>query len=482
MTAGLARRKGVICVDSPINKPGLFILVALLTGLFGLPAWAQPAAAAGEYEITGLFETSWGQRGTPKCILGKDDVSLGINSELWVQVAVPDSQHPAGNSSAAGTCVEATAKPTPGAAAADSLPAIDAARYALFLNGSEVKDLGIPVYRTYAAGAGHPDRAALVFRLKRTSNNKDLWTDLLGSPTLSPVHIAVGLGVKDENGKVSEQTIKGDPGHASFDMRPISGPWLLFAALVIAGLIWLVFARAGKSTTLRDNLLPQIEPRLQTYSLARCQMAFWFVLTFCSFVFLFVLLWDYNTISSQALQLMGISGATALAAVAVDVAKDSPADAVNRGLQALGLHNYDDVQRLEQEIADRQTALALAQVQLDAALNLSDSVQQPELARLQQDILKQNTEILGRQGILRTYRDKTRPFLTQGWFKDLTTDLNGTAIHRLQVFCWTLVLGVVFIIGVYRDLAMPEFSGTLLALMAVSSAGYVGFKYPEKNN
>jgi hypothetical protein len=44
-------------------------------------------------------------------------------------------------------------------------------------------------------------------------------------------------------------------------------------------------------------------------------------------------------------------------------------------------------------------------------------------------------------------------------------------------------LGVVFIVGVYRDLAMPpDFSGTLLALMGISSAGYVGFKYQEKNN
>jgi hypothetical protein len=35
---------------------------------------------------------------------------------------------------------------------------------------------------------------------------------------------------------------------------------------------------------------------------------------------------------------------------------------------------------------------------------------------------------------------------------------------------------------VYRDLAMsPEFSTTLLALMGISSAGYIGFKLPEKN-
>jgi hypothetical protein len=50
------------------------------------------------------------------------------------------------------------------------------------------------------------------------------------------------------------------------------------------------------------------------------------------------------------------------------------------------------------------------------------------------------------------------------------------------VFCWTLVLGAIYLIGVYRDLAAPAFSSELLTLMGISGAGYVGFKYPEKNN
>jgi hypothetical protein len=63
---------------------------------------------------------------------------------------------------------------------------------------------------------------------------------------------------------------------------------------------------------------------------------------------------------------------------------------------------------------------------------------------------------------------------------DLITDKDGPAVHRLQVVGWTLALGVVFLVGVYRDLSMPEFSPTLLALMAVSGASYVGFKFPEQ--
>jgi hypothetical protein len=44
---------------------------------------------------------------------------------------------------------------------------------------------------------------------------------------------------------------------------------------------------------------------------------------------------------------------------------------------------------------------------------------------------------------------------------------------------WTLVLGVLFIRSVWDRLAMPEFSGTLLALLGLSAGTYIGFKIPE---
>ena len=44
---------------------------------------------------------------------------------------------------------------------------------------------------------------------------------------------------------------------------------------------------------------------------------------------------------------------------------------------------------------------------------------------------------------------------------------------------WTVVLGFVFVTTVYRTLAMPDFSATLLGLMGISSGTYVGFKIPD---
>jgi hypothetical protein len=372
-----------------------------------------------------------------------------------------------------------------GTAAAKPAGALDAAKYALFFNGKEVKGLPDP---TYDSAHG-----SLVFELKRNDKNKDLWTALLGAPSLAnpTVRVTVALGQRPAGANAAPQpTITGTNGSDILNLK-VFGPLRIgIAAVLIVGVIWLVFARARKNTTLRDGFLPQIEPSQQTYSLARFQMAFWFVLIFCSFVFLYIATWDYNSISQQALMLMGISGATALAAAGVDAAKDSPADAANRGLQALGFNSYDDVKRTqEDEIPNRQAELQAKKLYLATlpqppprASSQRLTEQHHEWVTVERRITQLTLEINDRRNRLSTYEARILPFKTQGFFKDVTTDINGTAIHRLQVFCWTLVLGGIFIIGVYRDLAMPEFGGTLLALMGVSSAGYVGFKFPEKNN
>jgi hypothetical protein len=307
----------------------------------------------------------------------------------------------------------------------------------------------------------------------------------LAHPT---VNVTVALGERSSDPKTTVlPTITGTGGSDILPLK-VFGPWrIAIAAAIIIGVVWLVFARGRKNTTLRDGLIPQIQPSQQTYSLGRCQMAFWFVLIFCSFIFLYIATWDYNTISQQALLLMGISGSTALAAVAVDVAKDSPADAVNRALQALGFNSYDDVKRIrEVEIPNRQAqlrSLELAAAQPRPAVPPPAlAAQYPDWATVDRTITQLRIELSDRKNRLDAYEANIVPFKTQGFFKDLTTDVNGAAIHRLQIFCWTLVLGGIFVIGVYRDLAMPEFSGTLLALMGISGAGYVGFKIPEKNN
>jgi hypothetical protein len=403
---------------------------------------------AGSAQILGLVDGPSGP-----FISGKDKTNnniqshVGLNGKLWVVLTQPPSFSPE--------------------------------KYVLFMNGVEVKGLDPALDGTYQDDSGQ-SMPALVFTLQRNKNNDAFWKELMGSIVGMHVPVVISLGEQAGEGKGTRPTIVGSPlTAASFEFEVI-GFWRLVAALVaVIAVISLVWGHARTRTTLRDSYLPQIAPSQQTYSLARWQMAFWFTLIFAAFVCLFVVLWDTNTITSQALMLMGISGTTALAAVEIDSIKDSPADAANRGLQALGLKTYADVRRVQQEIDSRKAELAglPSESPHDGQVKHGKQASPVEQRRRQLQ-----TEIQDRDNILRTYFAKIHPFLTQGWFKDITTDINGTAIHRLQAVCWTLALGAVFVITVYRTLAMPDFNANLLTLMGISSAGYVGFKYPEKNS
>jgi hypothetical protein len=327
---------------------------------------------------------------------------------------------------------------------------LDPTAYVLFLGGRPIAGLDDTIFDSSAH--------ALVFDLRRNDTNSSAWKGLLGSPGRLTVPVTVALGTKEAQGSLVPNII-GDGTTDKFDLA-LAPKWrLLLAGAAITIVATAVWVGARRTTLLKDNLLTQIAPSQQPYSLGRWQMAFWFTLIFASFVMLYGLLLDFHTITTQALWLMGISGATGISAIVVDIMKDTPADAANRGLQALGLQRYADVCQVRQEIADRQRQLK--------GNPAADAVK------------KLGLEIRDRELLLRAYDEAIKPFVSGGWYRDLTTDLNGGALHRLQVFFWTWALGVVFVIGVYTDLAMPQFDTSLLLLMGISSAGYIGFKYPE---
>jgi len=395
-------------------------------------------------QITGLVDDPSAPPINGKDSTNKDIRShIGLNSKLWVLL--------------------------------NRAPPHAASQYVLFLNGTEIKNLDPATDASYPA-AGQPAVYALVFKLKRGKDSTAFWKDLLGSLTDTHVPVTVSLGEQATPGQSAQATIVGaDPSKSAFQFEAFTAWRLTLATAAILLVITLVWGHARTRTTLRDNLLPQLEATRQPYSLGRWQMAFWFTLIFAAFVFLFFMLQDTNTLTAQALSLMGISGLTAAASVAVDVNRNTPADDANRGLQALGIKAYEDVLRIKQEIADRQQELASLATRQNAAPDAARATAEQRRTRLQ-------IEVQDRNNVLRTYDEKARPFVSQGWFNDITTDLNGTALHRLQVVCWTLTLGIIFVYGVYRELSMPEFSGTLLSLMGISSAGYVGFKMQEVNN
>ena len=72
---------------------------------------------------------------------------------------------------------------------------------------------------------------------------------------------------------------------------------------------------------------------------------------------------------------------------------------------------------------------------------------------------------------------------SQGFFTDLISEGAEPEIARLQMLVWNFILGIVFIWQSVFQWTMPTFDPTLMTLLGISSATYVGFKLaanPEK--
>jgi hypothetical protein len=179
---------------------------------------------------------------------------------------------------------------------------------------------------------------------------------------------------------------------------------------------------------------------LRPYSLARVQMAVWFFLIVCSWVFLWMLTGTFNTLTNTVLALMGIGAGTALGAEVQDAGKATAAEGI-----------VDKMKTLEAKIA-QQTVVP---------------TETRELASLHKQ--------------LKTETDKEPP-TTDGFFDDMITDTDGISFHRFQMFVWTVVLGIVFVVQVCEQLSMPDFDATLLALMGISSGTYLGFMIKEPHS
>ncbi|RCJ25697.1 hypothetical protein A6S26_15265 [Nostoc sp. ATCC 43529] len=71
--------------------------------------------------------------------------------------------------------------------------------------------------------------------------------------------------------------------------------------------------------------------------------------------------------------------------------------------------------------------------------------------------------------------------VSEGFFLDILSDINGVNFHRFQTFIWTAAIGLFFIWEVVKNLAMPEFDETLLTLQGISSATYLGLRGQEQH-
>jgi ABC-type Mn2+/Zn2+ transport system permease subunit len=76
--------------------------------------------------------------------------------------------------------------------------------------------------------------------------------------------------------------------------------------------------------------------------------------------------------------------------------------------------------------------------------------------------------------------DLAHRLASNGYLTDVLTDVNGISLHRFQLVAWTIIIGAIFVVDVYRNLALPTFDATILALLGISAGTYLGFKVPEQ--
>jgi hypothetical protein len=229
---------------------------------------------------------------------------------------------------------------------------------------------------------------------------------------------------------------------------------VFLAAVVIA-----ILGLAKGSNLLKDGNGTDNPP----YSLAKHQMAVWFVVVIGSYLYIWLITGFFTSISTTALTLIGISGATGLIAVTMDANKRSEEVKALVALRA----EHDALEKtLNDPSTGLQTQLRAAAPGSPAATELTATLT-PKLTRLH--------ELKTRLAVANPTRAVNRV-----WYKDLLSDENGISFHRLQMAIWTIVLVIVFIRAVAADILMPDFDATLLGLIGISSGTYLGFKFPEK--
>ena len=164
----------------------------------------------------------------------------------------------------------------------------------------------------------------------------------------------------------------------------------------------------------------------------------------------------------SVLALIGISSATGLAAAVVDKSNTS----------SLG----SEQSQLSSEKAGVQAEIAALQTQLAAPPTGTTA------ANIQAAIDTKTSRIKAIDDRFTQIAAQVATPATEGFFIDILSDANGLSFHRFQMFAWTVVLGIIFVVSIARQLVMLDFSATLLGLMGLSSGTYIGFKFPEQKN
>jgi hypothetical protein len=314
---------------------------------------------------------------------------------------------------------------------------------ALFLNGMPLRGIQ-PVVDIH--------KKTLRYPLQRTDPTKDVWAALLGSPKATTRAVTVSVGL--ENGYPLPTRVD------TFQLILLRRVPSVIALLLVLALLVLLLVKSRNATLLRDPG-PATAATAKAdipYSLGRVQMAWWFFLVVASFVFIWLTTGQHDTLPAQVLTLIGIGTGTALGSALIDSNKKT------------------ENESSEKNLAAEQAALNNRLRDIDAQLTTGvdkTALEAEKLAKMQRlEVVKSDLDKAAKT---------LTPLRSTSFFADILSDANGITFHRFQLLVWTIVLGIVFCASVYKNLAMPQFNDTMLALMGITSGTYIGFKFPEQH-
>lgn len=277
------------------------------------------------------------------------------------------------------------------------------------------------------------------YKLERNAQNNATWQQLLRQFKFTrPVDLTLGLKLTNGTWVYLPTTIEANRGDAESLKIQLVSPWSFGGALSVIAVALIFFAALVVPTDLLRDTGAPLRPAKQgslryPFSLARSQMAFWFFLVAAAYLFIWLTTDRLDGLNEQMLGLVGISAGTALGVAFISAGK-GPC----------------------RTIAEEQARAT------DPNLTLAD---QEAASRRAQRLIAQRDRLQRYSPLMRLMDD---------W---LTED-GSVSFHRFQMLAWTLVLGLIFFTHVCVSYAMPEFSGTTLALMGISSGTYLGFKLP----
>jgi hypothetical protein len=243
----------------------------------------------------------------------------------------------------------------------------------------------------------------LLFHLERTPDSDQVWADLFHEPVLRrPVTVSVGL--EDQS---PFNTLFDYDNRVGLIIIPKTFGILSLAVILISAGLFVFLAKT--TDIIRCSGRQPAGGKKKRYDLERAQTAFWFALVLPTYVCLWLITGDLNTLTPSVLGLIGISGATTLIGNLIKRPKGQ------EGVYVSGELNST----IECSVVEAASA---------------------------------------------------------GFWPDILSDDDGYSFHRFRIVAWTILLGIIFVWSVYHYVAMPNFSGGVLAMMGISAATYLGFE------